>query len=57
MYLDNQGACVFHPLPSPSRNLDKASQRMARPFMHLALPQAMCCHIETELELSTIEHN
>ncbi len=47
--------CVFgqtrsmcsSPLPSPSRNLDKAFQRMARLSTHLALPQAVCCHTET----------
>jgi hypothetical protein len=57
MYLGKQGASVLHLQPSPNRNLDKAFQRMARPSMHLALPQVACCHIEIEPELFTTEHN
>jgi hypothetical protein len=57
MYLDRQGACVFHPLPSLNRSFDYASQRMARPSTHLALPQATCCHIETKPELFATKHN
>jgi hypothetical protein len=37
VYLDKQGASALHPLPSPSRNLDKASQHMARLSTHLTL--------------------
>ncbi len=47
----------FPPLPSPSRSPNKASLRMARPFMHLTLLQVACCHIETEPKLFIIEHN
>ncbi len=55
MYLDKQGVGVFHPLPSLSHSLDKASQRMARPSTHLTLPQAVCCHTETGPEFSTAD--
>jgi hypothetical protein len=55
VYLDRQGASALHPLPSPSRSLDKTSLRMARPSMHLALPQAACCHTEIELDFSAVE--
>jgi hypothetical protein len=54
VYLDMQGLNVFQPLPSPGHNLDKASLRMARLSMHLTLPQAACCHTETEPELSQL---
>ncbi len=55
MYLDRQGASVFHLLPSPSCSPDKASLRMACPSMHLALPQATRCHTKIGLELSTVD--
>jgi hypothetical protein len=54
VYLNRQGANVLHPLPSPSRSFDKTFLRMACPSTHLALPQATCCHIEIEPELSTM---
>jgi len=57
MYLDKQGLDAFHSLPSPNRSLDKAFQHMARLSTHLTLPQAACCHTETELELFTVEHS
>ncbi len=39
MYMDKQGgASVLHPRLSPNHNLNKASQRMAHPSIHLALP-------------------
>jgi len=56
VYLDRQGAGAFHPLPSPNRSLDKTSMRMACLSTHLALPQVVCCHTETGLELSIAEH-
>jgi len=55
MYLDTQGANVFHPLLSPSRSLDKASLHMAHPSTHLTLPQVACCHTKTRLELSATD--
>ncbi len=55
--LDRQGVGVLHPLPSPSRSLNKASMRMARPSTHLALLQTTCCHTETRLELPTAKHS
>jgi hypothetical protein len=55
MYLDRQGTSVLHPLPSPSHNLDKASQRMAHPSTHPALPQVACCHTETGPKLSATD--
>jgi hypothetical protein len=57
MYLDRQGASVLHPQPSPNPSLNKATLRMARLSMHLALLQATCCHIETGPELFAIEHS
>jgi hypothetical protein len=57
MYFDKQRANVFHPLPSLSRNTDKASLHMARPSTHLALLQAVCCHAKTGPELFPAEHN
>jgi hypothetical protein len=57
VYLDRQGASVFHLQPSPNRSLDKASLCMAHLSTHLALLQATCCHTETGLELFAVEHN
>jgi len=57
VYLDRQGASALHPLPSPSRSLDKASLRMARPSTHLALPQAVCYHTKTGPKLFAAEHS
>jgi hypothetical protein len=51
-----QGVSAFHPLPSPSHNLDKAFQHMTRPFTHLALSQAACCHIKIGPDHSAAEH-
>ncbi len=38
--MDRQGASAFHPLPSPDRNLDKTSLRMAHLSTNLTLFQA-----------------
>jgi hypothetical protein len=41
----------------PSHNPDKTSLCMAHPSMHLARPQATCCHTKTGLEFFAAEHN
>ncbi len=57
MYLDKQGASVFHPWPSSNRTLNKTSQRMTCLSTHLALLQVVSCHTEIELKLSVVDHN
>jgi hypothetical protein len=48
---------ALHPQPSPNRNLDKTSLRMAHPSTLLALPQAVSCHTGIGPELFAVEHS
>jgi hypothetical protein len=56
-YLDREGANVFHPLILSNRNFDKASLHMAHFSTHLALFQAVCCHIKTKPKFFVAEHS